>query len=148
MAKNKLAKRDENPFINMRIKDIRFLEEYMKSGNKTQAWMKTHNSKNNASAYFMANQFLKKHKDAERMLLEQHGITMARVAEAIDTGLKAESHQVSKGEVYTFVDPYARMKAAEIAHKLISDAPVGTNVGNQLNVQINTTDGGFKVVEG
>ena len=77
------------------------------------------------------------------------GINDVAIAKAIKEGFNAKRQTISKGEVFEFDDPYARMKAAEMARKIKGyDKVDGQGAGNQLNVQIIAEKGEFKVTDG
>jgi hypothetical protein len=132
----------------LKVSQIRFLQEYIKTGNMTQSWKKVYKSKSDYNACQAAMRFMKSHQEAKQAFLEMHGITDLAVANALKDGFNAKKSQIYKSKVYEFDDPYARMKAAELANKMLHpEEQVGKSVGNQLNVQINTEGGTFKVVE-
>lgn len=143
-----LERKNDRPLEKLTISQIRFLQEYIKTGNASEAWFKTHKTKNNYYAGMAAYRFMKSHPEAKQAFLESHGIDDGAIARALKDGFNAKKAQIYKSQVYEFDDPYARMKAAEIANKMLHpEEQTGKPVGNQLNVQINTDGGTFKVVE-
>jgi len=147
---NKLIQKQKtsNPLEVLTIKQIRFLQEYIRTGDMSASWKKFHKAKTLYYAYQGAYKFMKNHPDARKAFFEANGITDKAIATAVVDGLNANREQIYKGEVYKFIDPYARLKAAEISNKLLGHEENKLSVGNQVNIQINTEDGSFKVAEG
>lgn len=148
MSRKKKLLNPENPFEHLSLKQIRFLNDYFKTGKVAENWIKHNKTSNYASAYVAGTRFLRQNKEVQAAFFERQDITMKSIADAIKDGLTADREQIYKGQVYKFKDPYARMKAAEIAGRYIAEAPQSNNIGNQVNVQINTDKGEFRVTEG
>lgn len=133
-------------FEKLNIRQVKFLKKYVETGNITQSWKAVYGTPTAAQAYNSARDFLKKYPDIRKAFLEMHGVDDKAVVTAIKDGLAAKRQQIYKGEVYEFDDPYARMKAAEMAGKILHpETDGGKSVGNQLNVQIIAEKGEFKV---
>lgn len=142
-------KKKVNHLEKLTIKQIRFLQGYIQTGNISQSWMKVYKNKNAISAYNSAHKFLQRNPQARQAFLELHGIDDMAIVKALKDGLNATKTQIYKSREYTYNDPYARLKAAEIADKMLHpESSSNKSVGNQINVQINTDAGSFKVVEG
>lgn len=78
------------PRINgLTIKQRRFLKEYFKSGNGTEAAMKVYNTTDPDSAAAIASQNLSKLKNPVKVLMEQKGISLGKLLDVLDDGLGA-----------------------------------------------------------
>ena len=137
-----------NPLEGLTVLNIRFLENYARTGNISRSWMEAYGQKNQIIAYTTAYNFLKKHPGAKRAVLEAHGIDDSKIANALKDGFEATSFTVYRGKKITHPDGRTRLKAAELADRMFYGDDRGKTVGNQLNIQINTEKGEFKISEG
>jgi hypothetical protein len=138
-----------NPLEQLSIKQIRFLQEYIKTGNMTDSWIKFNKTKNRVYAYQAAANFLKRYPDARQAFFDMHGVNDVAIAKALNDGFKAQKGIVVGKELEYVEDAATRIKTAELANKILgNETGSNSSTGNQLNVQIIADGGVFKVVEG
>jgi len=143
-------KRDElpNPLKSLLPRQRRFLKEFLKTQDRTSAWMKVYRCKARESALVASNRFLHQHPDVVDWLYQLSGLGDDDFARVIREGMGANKSLFYQRRHYIEPDHYARFKAVELGLKVRGkDAP--QNKGNQMNIQIinDSTHGVFKIIE-
>jgi len=72
------------------LKQRRWVKFFLKSGNATEAAMKAYDCKDRVSAGSIGYENLKKLQEPVRLLMEHKGLSLGRLLETLDDGLKAE----------------------------------------------------------
>lgn len=72
------------------LKQRRFIKFYLKSGNGTNAAMRAYDCKDRAVAGVISAQNLVKLKEPVKMLMEARGLSIGRLLDVLDEGLKAD----------------------------------------------------------
>lgn len=117
---------------------LKFLVEYLKLGNGTQAYMKVYRVKNRTVAASGAWKILNKYKDIKKHLYEVNGLDEKAMIDTIKDALSAEKMIVDKlGFEHNSPDHFIRLKAVEIRNKALGeDVSTTQRGGNTLNVII------------
>lgn len=150
MADDLVATPQGSPLDTITPRNRKFVKEYLLCGNATKAWMKSHRTKNEATAACNASKFLKANPELKRWLYEKQGLSDGDIIETIKEARKAEKPYFDRqGTPHVYPDHWTRLKAVEIAHKFKGD-DIPAVVGGGMNVVIvaDRDKGVFKVVEG
>ncbi len=136
MSKPIRAITDLNP------RQLKFLEEYVRNGNMTKAYMLAFGLTNRASAAVLGSRLLKKTGEVTRGLYEQADLGMNTVIQILKDAIKAEKNRVIYKKdgskiVTAGPDHILRLKAIELIYKFSGwEADMKrSKVKNQLNVQ-------------
>jgi hypothetical protein len=146
----KIVKKD---LLALNINQRRFFREYIRTGKRTDAYMKVYRTKDRINGSVNAYHLCKSHPEIMNMIYEAAGIGDDDLVRTASESLKA-MRQIPRKDgkdsqtIEEFPDPYARLKAVEVAQKLRGinhDTPT-----NQVNIQIISDEkaGIFKVIEG
>jgi len=121
------------PARKLTLKQQRFLEEYMKTGNATQSAMKVYRCKSLSSASAIGSQNLVKLNIPLEKLMDSMGVSKGRLIKKIGDKLDSTKIVTSPTEGDKVVDDNpSQLKAVEIAGKWL-----GVDKGTQVNVQVN-----------
>ncbi len=147
MKKKKIIKRSS-----LTLKQSRFLKEYFKSGNGTQAIMKAYNVKRPDLAASMATENLIKLKDVVRTMMEVKGLSLGRIIDVVNEATEANKIHGTNDNFIEIPDHPTRLKAAEIAARWLKMETPSTLI--QINVKpilggksIQANDSNQKVIE-
>lgn len=132
MSKPIRAITDLNP------KQLKFLEEYIRNGNLTKAYMLAFGLTNRASASVLASRLIKKTREVTLVLYETHGLGEDAVIKILKNAIKATKYKIYQGQKFEFPDHLVRLKAAELIHRFsgIEAEMDKGKIDNQVNVQI------------
>lgn len=136
-----------NPLKALLPRQRRFLKEFIKCKNRTEAWMKVYRCKSRESAMVAGSRFLTQHPEIVDWLYQLSGLSDDDFTTVIREGMVANKSQFYLGKKYEEPDHYARFKAVELGLKVRGkDNP---KTGNQMNIQIinDSTHGVFKIIE-
>jgi len=113
MSKKSLIVSDKK----LTIKQKMFLKEYFKSGNGTDAAMKSYNCKDRHSASVIATETLSKLSDPVKTLMEAKGLTMGKLVDTVNNATEANKIHGTQDDFIEIPDHPTRLKATEIASK-------------------------------
>ena len=119
-------------------KHLRFLVQYLKIGNATEAYLKVFRTKNRVSAGSNSWKLVNKYKDIKKILYEANGLAEKDMIAAIKGALSANKVVVDKqGNEHISADHAIRLKAVEIRNKALGEDGESTQkIGNQMNIVI------------
>ena len=115
------------------IKQAKFLKEYFKTGNGTQAAMSAYDTNNPVTAATIASQNLRKLQDPVKVLMEAKGLSLGKLIDVVDGATIATKQEDLSGA--RVADHTVRLKAVNIASKWLGLE--GDNVqATQVNIQL------------
>lgn len=132
---------------NLKPRHLKFLVQYLKTGNTTDSYMKVYRIKNRATAGSNGSHLLAKYKHIKKLLYEANGLDEKNMIKVIkdaltaNKGMKATKYYKDgsiKEEVdSTGPDHFIRLKAVEIRNKSLGeDVSENQRTGNTLNIII------------
>jgi hypothetical protein len=77
-------------YEDLTLKQRRFIKFYLKSGNGTEAALKAYDTTDRVTAAAIASQNLRKLREPVKMLMEAKGLSLGRLLEVLDDGLRAD----------------------------------------------------------
>lgn len=100
------------------LKQKKFLRLYFKYGNGTKAALEVYSTSDPRAASVIASENLAKLRDPIRVLMEKRGLSLGRLLDVLDEGLKAKKVITKGGKRHRKVEDYAvRHKYLETAAK-------------------------------
>jgi len=122
------------------IKQARFLKEYFRTGNGTQAAMLAYDTNNPATAASIATENLIKLEDPVKVLMEAKGLSLGKLIDVVDGATIATKQEDLSGAKVP--DHTVRLKAVSIASKWLgidnNQQPKGSKV--QVNILTNVQE--------
>lgn len=119
----------------MTVKQKKFLKEYVKTGNATEAAMRSYEAKDRLSARNIGSENLAKLGRSIAELLNEHGLTDDRIAEEITKGAIEASNKTGDPDYYVrhrYLDTAAKLKDLYPSNKL----EVSGKDGQPLQLQV------------
>lgn len=126
----------------------KFIKRYVVCKNRVTAWMDTHHCRDRAIAAVAVSRFMREHPQIIEFFYQMAGIGDDDIIKVVRESMESNKQQIYHSKVYEFPDPYARLKAAEMAMKVRGiDKP---EIAHQTNVMIvaDPVKGVYKVIEG
>jgi len=99
------------------LKQKKFLRLYFKYGNGTKAALEAYNTNDPKAASVIASENLAKLKDPVRVLMEKRGLSLGRLLDVLDEGLKAKKLVATRKGSIKIEDHSVRHKYLETAAK-------------------------------
>lgn len=119
----------------MTLKQRRWVQEYFKTGNATQAALKVYDAKDAGTAANIGSQNVRKLQAPIRTLMEAKGLSIGKLVDVVLDATEATKIIVSPTEPDREVkDHYTRLKAAQIAGKWLG---MESDYGGSAKVQVN-----------
>lgn len=117
-AQNKLAKQGDE-YLN--TKELIFINEYIRTGNATQAYIKAFNVPKSKyhSATVLASRLKQKIHNLDKLYYENAGLNARLISTVIKQAMAAKKQVVYKG-IYDYPDHNTRLKAVEVYDKLVN----------------------------
>lgn len=117
-TQNKLAKQGDE-YLN--TKELIFINEYIRTGNATQAYIKAFNVPKSKyhSATVLASKLKQKIHNLDKLYYENAGLNARLISTVIKQAMAAKKQVVYKG-IHDYPDHSTRLKAVEVFDKLIN----------------------------
>ncbi|MFA5136144.1 MAG: terminase small subunit [Patescibacteria group bacterium] len=117
LSQNKLAKSGDY----LTTKELIFVNEYIVSGNATQAYIKAFNVPKSRyhSATVLASRLKQKIHNLDKLYFENAGLNARLISTVIKQAMKAKKQVIYKG-IHDYPDHTTRLKAVEVYDKLVN----------------------------
>ncbi len=134
---NKLAKNEDH----LDSKEIVFINEYIQSGNATQAYIKAFKVPKNRyhSATVLASRLKQKIHNLDKIYFENAGLNARLISTVMKQAMKAKKQVIYKG-IHEYPDHNTRLRAVEVYDKVVNKEDKNNNnvtvmTGLQITIQ-------------
>jgi len=138
--------------VKLTLKQAKFLKLYFETGNATRSALEVYDTDDYGVAGNIASENLKKLQAPIKTLMEAKGLSVGRLMEVLDDGLKANRtlsakviYQGKQGEATTKTDDFIEVPDHAVRHKFLDTASKWLGIDKaqtliQQNIQVNLTD--------
>ena len=121
---NKLAKNEDH----LDPKEVMFINEYVQSGNATQAYIKAFKVPKNRyhSATVLASRLKQKIHNLDKIYFENAGLNARLIATVMKQAMKAQKQVIYQG-IHEFPDHNTRLRAVEVYDKVVNKEEKNNN---------------------
>ena len=119
-------------------KEILFIENYIKTGNATQAYISAFNLPRSKyhSATVRASKLKQKYPNLDKLFYEYSaGLNAKKIADVIKEAMSAKKQVIYKG-IHEFPDHNTRLRAIEVFDKLVNKDDKSNNIAVMTGLQI------------
>lgn len=117
------------------IKEKKFVKEYIKTGNATEAAARVYDVINRESAGAIGGENLRKLTIVE--IMEQNGLTDEKITKTLNDGMDATEIDITGKEVPVWT---ARLKATELASKIKGHLKDKLDHGGKVDIKVTVED--------